>query len=192
MKSKPSPNLRTPTAPIPAAPRKLDSMPSSPLSELQRRLAPPALTAALNLLEGEAFVIGTADLVVFEANGAGKTALRASRTATLSRIAAALGGAMPSSAVVSRFRLRGSDFYALVFFKNGADLPAAAHPPWTLTRRQRQVMEALERGLTTREIATSLDCAPKTVEKHVTGLLRRAGCRSRGALIATLNRLRPQ
>ncbi len=44
-----------------------------------------------------------------------------------------------------------------------------------LTRRETQVMELLVRGATNREIASSLVCAVKTVENHVSNIMVKAG-----------------
>lgn len=53
-----------------------------------------------------------------------------------------------------------------------------------LTDRQAQVLERLAHGCSNKEIAASLDASEKTVEFHVTQLLRKAGVDSRALLIA--------
>jgi len=55
---------------------------------------------------------------------------------------------------------------------------------WALTPRQCEVLVAVARGESNKEIAASTDCAENTVEFHVTQLLRKAGVSSRGQLIA--------
>jgi DNA-binding NarL/FixJ family response regulator len=55
---------------------------------------------------------------------------------------------------------------------------------WRLTRRQREVLGQLARGLSNKEIATSLGCAVSTVELHVSQLFRRSGVQGRAALVA--------
>jgi LuxR family transcriptional regulator, maltose regulon positive regulatory protein len=48
-----------------------------------------------------------------------------------------------------------------------------------LTGREREVLDHIARGLSNKEIATALRCAPKTVECHVTSLLRKYNVDSR-------------
>lgn len=55
-----------------------------------------------------------------------------------------------------------------------------------LTRRQREVVELLVRGLTNKEIASGLGCSLKTVEKTVTRILRKVGVRNRASLLRRL------
>jgi DNA-binding CsgD family transcriptional regulator len=55
-----------------------------------------------------------------------------------------------------------------------------------LTRRQREVMELLARGLSNKDIANALDCNVKTVETHVARILRSAGVRNRASLLRRL------
>jgi DNA-binding NarL/FixJ family response regulator len=52
-----------------------------------------------------------------------------------------------------------------------------------LTKREREVLDHLGRGLSNKEIATALGCAPKTVECHVTSLLRKYNVDSRLRLV---------
>jgi DNA-binding NarL/FixJ family response regulator len=55
---------------------------------------------------------------------------------------------------------------------------------WGVTRRQTDVLAELARGRSNGHIARRLGCAEGTVELHVTGLLEKAGCRSRAELVA--------
>lgn len=70
-----------------------------------------------------------------------------------------------------------------------ADLPhdptmrAAAAMPFT--PRERQVLVLIQDGLTDREVGARLGVSPKTVEKHVGAILRKARARSRAAAVAT-------
>jgi DNA-binding CsgD family transcriptional regulator len=57
---------------------------------------------------------------------------------------------------------------------------------WSLTKRQREVLDCLCRGLANKEIAAELQCALRTVELHVTDILRKAGADSRNQLVARL------
>ncbi len=54
-----------------------------------------------------------------------------------------------------------------------------ASATWDLTRRQADVLLWLVRGLSNKEIAAELRCGERTVEVHVTALLRKARARSR-------------
>jgi DNA-binding CsgD family transcriptional regulator len=63
---------------------------------------------------------------------------------------------------------------------------ADAARAWQLTPRQQQVLELLLRGCTNREIGAALGASVKTVEVHVSRLLRKSETGSRAALIAKL------
>jgi len=54
----------------------------------------------------------------------------------------------------------------------------------TLTRRERQVLVLIGKGLSTKEIAKDLGISPKTVEFHRTNLLRKFDARSAAQLVA--------
>ena len=53
----------------------------------------------------------------------------------------------------------------------------------TLTPREREVLEYVARGSSNKEIAAAIGCAPKTVECHVTNLLRKHAVDSRLRLV---------
>jgi LuxR family transcriptional regulator, maltose regulon positive regulatory protein len=53
----------------------------------------------------------------------------------------------------------------------------------TLTRREREVLDYVARGFSNKEIAAAIGCAPKTVESHVTNLLRKHAVDSRVRLV---------
>lgn len=55
-----------------------------------------------------------------------------------------------------------------------------------LTRRQREILALVSRGLSNRSIATTLAISEATVEQHVGSLIQRAGVESRTGLIALL------
>jgi PAS domain S-box-containing protein len=59
-----------------------------------------------------------------------------------------------------------------------------AHPDLHLTPRQAEVLELLERGRSTREIADELHVSPETVRNHVKRLLRAVGAHSRLEAVA--------
>lgn len=60
--------------------------------------------------------------------------------------------------------------------------------PVVLTSRELQVRALLEKGLTDKLIAQDLMISVKTVEKHVSSLLRKSGVRNRTELVATTRR----
>lgn len=58
---------------------------------------------------------------------------------------------------------------------------------WTrygFTARETEVLTLVAQGLANKQIATRLRCSPRTVEKHLEGLLRKAQARSRTELVA--------
>jgi DNA-binding CsgD family transcriptional regulator len=61
---------------------------------------------------------------------------------------------------------------------------AQAAKTWNLTRRQAAVLALLVQGQANKTIASTLDCAERTVEFHLTAILVKAAVDSRAALIA--------
>lgn len=53
-----------------------------------------------------------------------------------------------------------------------------------LTAREREVLGLLKQGLADKQIASRLGISVKTVEKHVSAILRKGGVRSRTELLA--------
>src|SRR5262249_15050350 len=62
-----------------------------------------------------------------------------------------------------------------------------AHPDLHLTPRQAEVLELLERGRSTRQIADELQVSTETVRNHVRHLLRAVGAHSRLEAVAIAN-----
>lgn len=60
-----------------------------------------------------------------------------------------------------------------------------AQSRWSLTPRQLEVLSGLARGLSNKALMQELDCSVKTIETHVTELLRRSSTDSRLSLVAT-------
>jgi DNA-binding NarL/FixJ family response regulator len=56
-----------------------------------------------------------------------------------------------------------------------------------LTKRERTVLGELCRGLSNKEIALEIGCSVKTVEFHVSNILRKTGTPSRARLVATFS-----
>lgn len=67
-----------------------------------------------------------------------------------------------------------------------ATLIAAARVRYALTPRETQVLEHLARGESNKEIANALRCAERTVEVHVSSVLRKLDVDTRGACMARL------
>jgi len=63
-----------------------------------------------------------------------------------------------------------------------------AHPDLELTPRQAEVLELLERGRSTKQIAAELQLSTETVRNHVRHLLRAVGAHSRLEAVAIANR----
>lgn len=61
---------------------------------------------------------------------------------------------------------------------------AAAAERWTLTPRQREVLQLLVRGSTNKEIAVALGCQEGTVEVHVSQTLRKSKASNRAELVS--------
>jgi DNA-binding NarL/FixJ family response regulator len=66
----------------------------------------------------------------------------------------------------------------------GASDTAAAR--WRLTPRERDVLSEICRGHSNKEIAQSLGCAVRTVDIHVSSILRKSGTRSRAEVMAQM------
>lgn len=67
---------------------------------------------------------------------------------------------------------------------DAAALAARAASRWSLTPRQGDVLALVAEGFTNVRIALELGCSPRTVEIHISKILRRADCDSRAALVA--------
>lgn len=59
----------------------------------------------------------------------------------------------------------------------------------TLTRRERQVVGLLSKGLTSKEIARNLSLSPRTIEDYRTTLRKKFGAKNTNELLAQLMRL---
>jgi DNA-binding NarL/FixJ family response regulator len=60
-----------------------------------------------------------------------------------------------------------------------AEQSSAEEPSPTLTRREREVANLLERRFTSRQIASELHLSERTVDKHVANILRKFNLHSR-------------
>jgi DNA-binding CsgD family transcriptional regulator len=157
---------------------------------LERRIGGDALArreldAMLEPLGAPAFVVRTG-VAVAHANQAGRALLK--RSPTLAERLCA-GESLPEFDV-TELACWGLSSHQLAIFKVGqsdaASLAARAARSWRLTPRERQVLELVTRGLSNKDIGTALKCSAKTVEVHVTSLLRKSGREKRTALAAAV------
>jgi DNA-binding CsgD family transcriptional regulator len=58
-----------------------------------------------------------------------------------------------------------------------------------LTGRQREVLDAVLRGMSNKEVAELFGCAEVTVENHLTAIYRKARVDGRNRLVARVNEL---
>jgi DNA-binding CsgD family transcriptional regulator len=74
----------------------------------------------------------------------------------------------------------------LLLLTQAAARRVQAPSAWQLTAREREVLAEIAAGRCNKEIARSLGCSARTVEVHVSSLLRKSGCGSRTELLARL------
>ena len=84
------------------------------------------------------------------------------------------------------FQARERALVELVQQELSRDFRASASSARRLPRRQRQVLELLQRGLGEKQIAAELDVSPHTVHDYVKALYRAHGVASRAELLAQL------
>jgi DNA-binding CsgD family transcriptional regulator len=79
--------------------------------------------------------------------------------------------------------------HLLVARKGGdvrAKLSREAAQRWSLTPRQADVLSELVLGASNKDIAQTLKCSPKTIELHVSVILKSAGASSRAELLSMM------
>lgn len=86
-----------------------------------------------------------------------------------------LAGEAPISPAIARHLLRR--------LQAPAPEPALEPTPDILTKRERQVLEALAAGASYKEVAREFDLSPHTVNFHVRSLYRKLSARSRGEAV---------
>jgi DNA-binding CsgD family transcriptional regulator len=141
----------------------------------------PALGAALHHIQVPAFVLSKSGRII-AANGAGRLWLESHDRAALEN---------PDGPDRELFEVtlsnRGAMRYCLVVLRGESPFQASAIPSaWQLTPREHDVVRLVARGASNYEIATELRCAVRTVEHHVTSILRKADVTNRAALIVAL------
>jgi predicted ATPase/DNA-binding SARP family transcriptional activator/DNA-binding CsgD family transcriptional regulator len=96
----------------------------------------------------------------------------------------AQGKAMePGEAVEYALSEEGSATPLDAFFAPEQEASADQQPP-NLTRREKEIAALVARGLTNRQIASNLVLSTRTVDKHVTNILKKLGLRSRTQIAA--------
>jgi DNA-binding NarL/FixJ family response regulator len=154
----------------------------------QAGLLGAALEAALEALGQPAYVLTSTGRVVY-ANSAGRARVERVPPSVAEAIRLQGQGPLPPPHPhVTRLHSRGLSPHYLVVDRSveaqatGRVYALAAR--WELTAREAEVLEHIIQGASNKAIATRLGCAERTVEVHVTHLLRKAGVESRSALIA--------
>jgi len=66
----------------------------------------------------------------------------------------------------------------------GRDAHARIVSKWGVTPREREILSLLVDGYANKDIATHLGCATKTVEMHVSSLMRKSGARARSEIVS--------
>jgi len=152
--------------------------------DYQRGPADPALLAAIEHIATPAFVVASSGRVV-AANPPGRLwlASRPSGGRALSR----RGGPDPARFEVTPSR-PGPARTFLAVLRVSQSVSGTASPPvhWCLTPREHEVIALLARGVSNQQIACTLACTPRTVEHHVSNILRKAQVDNRTALIVAL------
>ena len=147
-----------------------------------------ALATTLKAVPAAALIVG-ADFNVRHANAAGRKWFDDDETSSRETLRGCVLGA-DATFTVTKVSAAGYPPYWLMVRRGmktvGAARAQAAPQRWTLTPRQKDVLQLLVRGAANKSIAASLGCAENTVEVHVTAILRRAQVGSRAELIASV------
>lgn len=146
----------------------------------------PALLAAIQYIALPAFVVASSGRLV-AANRPGRRWLASQPSGMRALVRPggpdpALFDATPSGVDSARA------FLAVVRPSPTASLGTSPPVDWCLTPREQEVVGLLLRGASNQQIATSLACSPRTVEHHVSSILRKAEVENRTALIVALLR----
>lgn len=152
-------------------------------------LASTALGASLEEHAVAVWVLG-ADGTVAHANAAGRARFDADPPAMRSALAGCVAGASssPLKAIALRDR-SGSAGHIIVEPPDAASSISAAEQAARrlgLTSAQARVLRCVARGISNAKTATELGVAERTIEAHVTAILRKAQVPSRSALIVRI------
>jgi DNA-binding CsgD family transcriptional regulator len=156
----------------------------------RRGLGHAAMIAALEYVPSAAFVLDAKGAVV-HANAVGRHRLEVSGAATRRALAAAIRG-RPAATDVAVTKLVGRGLptsYLAISGARGHRVLAGleqARLRWSLTTREAEVLAELAAGRGNRDISDRLGVAQRTVEIHVSSILRKAHADSRSQLIIEL------
>jgi DNA-binding NarL/FixJ family response regulator len=147
-----------------------------------------AVAAVLEALGAPAWVVD-ADGEIETCNRAAATRSRCEAEATRAWLRAAVARASSDARVLAIDGVR--DAFLVIERTDGAEHEAHARlgelaARLRLTPRQRELLEAVSRGMSNRAIATVLGISEATVEQHLATIMVKAGVESRAALIALL------
>jgi DNA-binding CsgD family transcriptional regulator len=165
-------------APIDEPPRRCNA------GNYQRGPADPALVAAIQHIAIPAFVVASSGRVV-AANPTGRCWL-ASQPSGIRALSRA-GGPDPACFEVTP-SAPGRAGTVLAVLRISESAAGTLSPPvhWCLTPREHEVIALLGRGASNQQIADTLACTVRTVEHHVSNILRKAQVDNRAALIVAL------
>lgn len=166
---------------------------------LRRRLATEQRVRHLSAM-GAAFELAMAQLDVpamllaedrpLHLNDAARAWFDRDRASLRAALDASLAGAHDAPFVLSERRVPGMPTVVLAVQRRAPE-PRALDDvarAYGLTPRERDVLEQLARGLANKEIAATLRCTVKTVEAHVTSMLRKMRAESRAEVLARMLR----
>lgn len=153
------------------------------------------LAAALSKLDAASFLTSASGRIEF-ANELGRRLLDSGRAETRQQVAAAIArrGADPGAhADVSELVHQGTPQGFLVVLRRHASLAERlrlVEQTWSLTPRQLEVLGCVAAGEANKLIADKLACSERTVESHLTNLMRSSKTQSRTELVAKFLTLR--
>ncbi|MEO6771874.1 MAG: LuxR C-terminal-related transcriptional regulator [Kofleriaceae bacterium] len=150
------------------------------------------LECALEQIGAPAFVVGVAGQVL-ESSRSARALLETRRAEVTTAIEDAVAG-RPTTLPVELTRIAepGTPMCFLAILRAGsadariANAVLVASARWTLTPRQREVLELVVRGIATPTIAAQLEVSARAIELHLTALFDRASVDNRSALISAV------
>jgi DNA-binding CsgD family transcriptional regulator len=160
-------------------------------------LAHEAMMAALEHVPAAAFLLDARGNVL-HANSVGRHRLDTQGSAMRLALRRALNQAPGARGELALTQLVGPGLPPLFLAVSGTHGDRVrfgierARKRWQLTSREVEVLAQLAAGRTNQDIADQLGCAPRTVEIHVSSLLRKAHADSRSQLIVDLWHLADQ
>lgn len=150
------------------------------------------LEQALDQIGAPAFVVGPRGQLL-EASSAALALFETRRGEIMEAVADAIAGRPTTIALeLTRIADPGTSASYLAIVRGGssdvriASAVFAAASRWTLTPRQREVLELVVRGVATPTIAAQLKVSARAIELHLTALFDRASVENRSALISAV------